>query len=289
MPAVLDPSAQSAFPDPPPGLHLVATPIGNLGDISARAAHTLRRADKILCEDTRVTAKLVQHLGIATPLLSYHEHNAGKLRPRLLADLQAGSCFALVSDAGTPLISDPGYKLVRAALDASVTVSGVPGPVAAIHALTLSGLPSQAFAFAGFLPTKTVARRQALTGYQSFPGTLILYESASRLTALLGDIEEVLGGERQGAVARELTKRYEEVRRGHCAELAEHYRKTGPPKGELVVLIGPRPKAEISDAALDQALEAAAAHQSRRTAIDQVSEALGLPRTRVYRRALEIL
>jgi 16S rRNA (cytidine1402-2'-O)-methyltransferase len=270
------------------GLVIVATPIGNARDISLRALDLLRQADCIACEDTRVTGGLMARYGIATPLLAYHEHNAARMRPLLLERLQRGETIALVSDAGTPLVSDPGYKLVRAALAASIAVTTLPGASAALAALVLSGLPTDRFFFAGFLPPRSGARRTELAELARIPATLIFFESAGRLADCLADMTTVFA-ERDAAVARELTKLYEEVRRGTVAELAAHYAAVDPPKGEIVIVIGPPPAAvEASDAAIDAALRAALASASLRDAVAMVAAAWGAPRRRVYARALAL-
>ncbi|MFI4987676.1 MAG: 16S rRNA (cytidine(1402)-2'-O)-methyltransferase [Alphaproteobacteria bacterium] len=271
-----------------PGLYLVATPIGNLGDITLRALDVLRGVALIACEDTRVTGKLLAAYGIAARMTPYHEHNAEHARPALIAKLTQGAAVALVSDAGTPLVSDPGYKLVRAALAAGIRVSVIPGASAVLAALTLAGLPSDRFLFAGFLPAKAGERKKTLSALAAVPATLVLYETAPRLAASLADMAELLGA-REAAVARELTKLFEEVRRGPLAELARHYREAGPPKGELVVVIAPPAAAAPADAAtLDRMLEEALARASLRDAADAVAAASGLPRRRVYGRALEL-
>ena len=220
------------------GLGLVATPIGNAADITLRALAALRAADAILCEDTRVSAKLLARHGIRRPLVAYHEHNAERMRPKILERLRRGESLTLISDAGTPLVSDPGYKLVQDALAAGLPVTAMPGPSAAIAALVLSGLPPDRFFFAGFLPPKSAQRRQALGELAAVPATLIVYESAKRLPATLADMAAVLGA-RPAAVARELTKLFEEVRRDDLAALAAHYAAAGPPLGEVVVVVGP--------------------------------------------------
>ncbi len=266
----------------------MATPIGNLGDITLRALETLARADAIACEDTRVTRKLLDAHGIERPLVSYHEHNAARVRPRLIARLQAGEAVALVSDAGTPLISDPGHKLVRAATEAGLKVEALPGASAVTSALVVSGLPSDRFLFAGFLPAKSAARRTALAGLSDIAVTLIFLESARRLPAALADMAAVLG-ERPAAVARELTKLHEEVRRDRLDRLAAHYAAAGPPKGEVVVVVGPADAAaETTAAELDRQLLAALDRDSLRDAVAAVTEATGLSRRRVYARALEL-
>ena len=273
---------------PAPGLHLVATPIGNLGDISERALMALRGADRILCEDTRVTAKLLARYGIKRPLEPYHDHNAEKMRPAILAALRQGERLALVSDAGTPLVSDPGYKLVRAAIAENLPVTAEPGPSAALTALILSGLPPDRFLFAGFLPRRTAARRQVLAGWASLDATLIFYEAAPRLAASLADMAEILGP-RPAAVARELTKLHEEVRRGEVGELGEYYRGEGPPRGEIVVVVGPpEPAAPLAEDELDRRLRAAVGEFGVRDAAAKLASETGLPRQDLYRRALAI-
>ncbi|HKO09309.1 MAG TPA: 16S rRNA (cytidine(1402)-2'-O)-methyltransferase [Alphaproteobacteria bacterium] len=272
----------------PPGLYLVATPIGNLGDITLRALEVLRGVALIACEDTRVTGKLLAAYGISARLSPYHEHNAERARPKLLAELARGAAVALVSDAGTPLVSDPGHKLVREALALGLPVTAVPGASAVLTALALSALPSERFLFAGFLPAKAGQRRKTLAELAAIPATLVLFETAPRLANSLADMAELLG-ERTAAVARELTKLYEEVRRGPLAELARHYREAGPPKGELVVVVGPPKAKEPPDAAmLDRMLEAALSEASLRDAAERVAAASGLARRRVYARALEL-
>jgi 16S rRNA (cytidine1402-2'-O)-methyltransferase len=270
-----------------PGLYLVATPIGNVEDITLRALKTLGQADVIVCEDTRVSAKLLARHGIERPLLAYHEHNAERMRPLLLERLKRGERMALISDAGTPLVSDPGFKLVRAALAENLPVTTLPGPSAALAALVLSGLPSDRFLFAGFLPPKTAARRRALAGLQEVKATLVFFESGPRLGEALADMAAVLG-ERDAAVARELTKLYEEVRRGALAALAAHYAAAGPPRGELVVVVGPPATTApaVSDEALDHQLAEALGHMSIRDASAAVAAATGKPRREVYARAL---
>ena len=271
------------------GLYLVATPIGNLRDISLRALDLLGAADVVACEDTRVTAKLMARYRLTAPRVPYHEHNAERMRPHLIERLKAGAVVALVSDAGTPLISDPGYKLVRAALAEGIPVTALPGASSALTALVLSGLPSDRFLFAGFLSPKSAARRRELSELGAVPATLVLFETAPRLAAALGDMAEILG-DRPAAVARELTKLYEEVRHGGLAELAAHYRESGPPKGELVIVIAPPAAAqsEATDGALDAALGAALATMSVKDASAVVASATGRPRRLVYQRALAL-
>ncbi len=275
----------------PQGLSVVATPIGNAGDITLRALDALRRVAAVACEDTRVTMKLFALHGIATTLIAYHDHNAERVRPQLIQRLKAGEALALVSDAGTPLISDPGYKLVRACVDAGIAVTSLPGPSAAIAALTLAGLPTDRFFFAGFLPQRQAARRSAIAGIAQVPGSLVFYESPRRLAESLSDLAAVLG-DREAAVARELTKRFEELRRGRLAALAAHYAAAGAPRGEAVVVVGPADVAP-GDAAgesggLDALLTQALSRASLRDAVDEVAAATGLRRRQVYKRALEL-
>jgi 16S rRNA (cytidine1402-2'-O)-methyltransferase len=272
---------------PAPGLYLVSTPIGNLDDITLRAIKVLRGADLIACEDTRVTGKLLSLLGVeAPPLTPYHEHNAERARPALLARLREGAVVAQVSDAGTPLVSDPGYRLVRDCLAEGLPVTSLPGASAALTALQLSGLPSDRFLFAGFLPSKEGARRTALAEVAAAPATLIFYESPHRLADTLADMVAVLGP-RPAAVARELTKLYEEVRRDSLDALAAHYVAAGGPRGEVVVVVGPpiaAPPATAED--VDTQLRDALATMSARDAAAVVAAATGLPRRRIYARAI---
>lgn len=265
----------------------MATPIGNAADLTLRAIETLGAVDAIACEDTRVTAKLLAIHGIRKPLVSYHEHNAEKMRPQLIRRLQEGETMALVSDAGTPLVSDPGYKLVRACHEAGIPVTALPGPSSVLTALVLSGLPSDRFLFAGFLPSRGTARRKALVEVAGIQATLILMETAPRLADSLADMAAVLG-DREAAVARELTKLFEEVRRGRLSDLAAHYSEAGPPKGEVTLVVAP-PAADAADPAadLDALLGEAMEGLSVRDAADKVAAATGLPRRQVYARALE--
>ena len=268
-----------------PGLHIVATPIGNLGDLSARAAETLRRADQILVEDTRVTAKLLQHIGAKVPMSRYDDHSSEHARDAIIAKL-ADHAIALVSDAGTPLISDPGYKLVRAAKAAGHQVYTVPGPSAAVAALTLAGLPTDRFLFLGFLPAKAKAREDAIGEVADIRATLVLYESGPRLGDALAALAQGLGA-REAAVVREITKLHEECVAGSLAELSQRYLETAP-KGEIVIVIGPPPQnAAASDEQLDAALDEALGRLSPSRAAAEVAERLGMPRKRAYARALE--
>ena len=268
-----------------PGLHLVATPIGNLGDVTLRALWVLRNADGILCEDTRVTARLLSRFGITTPLSPYHDHNADRVRPIVLEALHRGEKVALVSDAGTPLVSDPGFKLVRDALANNLPVTAAPGPSAALTALILSGLPPEVFLFAGFLPPRSGARRRMLAQWAKLVATLVFFEGPSRLAASLSDMAEILS-DRNVAVARELTKRYEEVRRGRLSALAEHYREAGPPRGEVVIVVGPPEPEAPREADIDTRLDRLLDTHSLRDAVAQLAAETGIPRRSLYDRAL---
>ncbi len=277
------PSIPEGTPDP--GLYIVATPIGNLGDMTLRAIGVLRSAAVVACEDTRVTGKLLKHFGIKARLQRLDDHAPPELRARLI-DLARGEAVALVSDAGTPLISDPGYRLVREARAAGVTVISVPGACAAVSALAIAGLPSDRFLFAGFLPVKDKARRDALEGLAGIAATLVFYETAPRLERSLLAIAE-LWPEREVAVARELTKLHEECRTGTAATLADHY-AAHPPKGEIVLLIGPPADAETPVADSDALLRAALADAGPGKAAGIVAKATGLDRAALYARALEL-
>jgi 16S rRNA (cytidine1402-2'-O)-methyltransferase len=279
--------AEAEAPGPAPGLHLVATPIGNLGDVSLRALAVLRGVDRIWCEDTRVTTRLLARYGIRTPLEAYHDHNAEQVRPRVLAALRRGKRVALTSDAGTPLVSDPGYKLVRAAIAEGLPVTAAPGASAALTALILSGLPPDPFLFAGFLPKQQNARRQALARWAGLEASLVFYEAPPRLAATLADMAEILGT-RPAAVARELTKLHEEVRRGSLADLADHYREHGPPRGETVIVAGPPEPTAPDPEEVDRRLRAALAEFGVRDAAAKIAAETGLRRAELYRRALAI-
>jgi 16S rRNA (cytidine1402-2'-O)-methyltransferase len=283
-----DPAPETGGAPLSPGLYIVATPIGNLRDITLRALDVLKRADAILCEDTRVTATLARRYGLGAERIAYHDHNADAVRPGLIARLAAGAALALVSDAGTPLVSDPGFKLVRDAAGAGVAVVPVPGASAALAALTVAGLPTDRFLFAGFLPAKSAGRRRELRELAAVPASLVFYETAPRLADALADMAAMLG-DRPAAVARELTKLHEEIRRESLTALAEHYRKAGPPKGEIVVIVGP-PAAQIAatEEDLDAQLAAALRTSSLREASAAVAAATGLPRRQVYARALAL-
>ncbi|PJK28399.1 16S rRNA (cytidine(1402)-2'-O)-methyltransferase [Minwuia thermotolerans] len=274
-------------PKPGSGLYVVATPIGNLGDISERAREVLASADLVLAEDRRMAARLLQHIGVRTTVANYHEHNAARARPDILRRLAEGQVIALTSDAGTPLISDPGYRLVDEALEAGVAVRAVPGPSAVIAALSVSGLPTDRFMFVGFPPPKQAARRSFLAEVAGIAATLVFYESPRRLPDCLRDMAAVLG-DRPAAVARELTKLHEEVRRGGLPDLADHYTAAGPPKGEIVIIVGPPAAAETDWAAIDRELADRLTGESLRDAVDAVAAGSGAPRKAVYRRALAL-
>ncbi|MGA0234791.1 MAG: 16S rRNA (cytidine(1402)-2'-O)-methyltransferase [Alphaproteobacteria bacterium] len=269
-------------------LILVTTPIGNLGDMAPRGVEAMNAADIVLCEDTRVTRKLATRFGIDTRLIPLHDHNEDQMIEGIVQRLQQGQTVALVSDAGMPLISDPGYRLVRAVIAAGFEVTGVPGANAALMALQLSGLPTDRFLFAGFPPTKTVGRKKWLEELATVSATLIFYESPNRLAAALADMAEVMG-DRPAAVSRELTKQFEETRRGALPALAEHYLQAGPPKGEICICIGsPPPPQPASEAELDEAIKAALVTQSVKNAAAEVAKELNLPKRDVYQRALTL-
>ena len=272
-----------------PGLHVVATPIGNLRDITLRALATLAAADAVIAEDTRVSRNLLAHYGIATPLVAYHEHNAAAMRPVLIARLQKGDKLALISDAGTPLVSDPGFKLVAEALAAHIPVTSAPGPSAVLAALVVAGLPTDLFFFEGFLPAKSGARRARISELSAIPGTLVLFESPRRLAETLADLAAVLGP-RQAAVARELTKHFESVRRGALTDLAADYERDGPPKGEIVLLVAPpgEDAPALDGAAFDEKIRAAMEKFSLKDAASIVAAETGQPRRKIYARALEL-
>jgi 16S rRNA (cytidine1402-2'-O)-methyltransferase len=270
-----------------PGLHIVSTPIGNLGDVTLRALSTLAAADLIACEDTRVTRKLLDRYAIGAPLTPYHDHNAATARPKLLQKLAERAAIALVSDAGTPLISDPGYKLVRAAQEAGYAVTAIPGASSILAALTVSGLPTDQFFFAGFLPPKQAARRARIAELARVPATLIVFETGPRLAETLADLAAALG-EREAAVCRELTKLHEEVRRGPLATLA-HASAEHETRGEFVLVIAPpMAAAQPSEDDADALLRAALARTSLKDAVGEVAVATGLPRRTLYQRALAL-
>jgi 16S rRNA (cytidine1402-2'-O)-methyltransferase len=269
------------------GLYVVATPIGHLSDITLRALETLAAADVIACEDTRVTRKLLDRYGIATRLTAYHDYNAAAARPKLLERLAAGEAVALVSDAGTPLISDPGYRLVRAAREAGHAVTTVPGSSAVLAALAVAGLATDRFFFDGFLPPKPAARRARIAELSAIPATLVLFETGPRIAAALADLAAGLG-EREAAVCRELTKLHEEVRRAGLATLARSYAAEDAPRGEIVVVIAPPPARQPDGDKLDSLLRAALGRASVKDAVAEVAAATGRPRRDVYQRALAL-
>lgn len=290
---------QDPLPDPPgdrratvpAGLVLVPTPLGNLGDMTTRAVATLRAADMALCEDSRVTARLFAHLGIATRLVPLHEHNEDARVAQVLDLLRQGKRVALVSDAGTPLVSDPGYRLVRAAIAAGLPVGALPGPNAAVLALVLSGLPPQPFLFMGFPPPREAARRAAFAQLREaeragLRATSLWYEAPHRLAETLADMAAVFG-DRPAAVARELTKRFEEVRRAPLPELSAYYAAQAA-RGEITVVVGPAPEEAAAQVDVDALLRAALAELSLKEAVARVTAATGLPRKTVYARALAV-
>jgi len=270
-----------------PGLYLVATPIGNLGDITFRALETLAAADMIACEDTRVTHRLLERYGISSTLSPYHDHNAQAARPKILERLAQGAAISLVSDAGTPLISDPGYKLVRAALEAGHMVTALPGASSVLGALAAAGLPTDRFFFEGFLPAKQVARRTRIGELAGIPATLVLFETGPRLANALADLAAAFG-QREAAICRELTKLHEEIRRGDLAALAAAYAQGGETRGEFVIVVAPpSAQAAMPDAAdVDDLLRRALADASLKDAVSAVAEATGMARREVYQRAL---
>jgi 16S rRNA (cytidine1402-2'-O)-methyltransferase len=275
-------------PPLPAGLYLVATPIGNLRDITLRALEVLAAADLIACEDTRVTRKLLDRYGIATPLTPYHEHNAAEARPKLIARLADGAAVALVSDAGTPLVSDPGYKLVREARAAGASVTALPGASAVLAALTLSGLPTDRFLFEGFLPAKEEARRARINELKRIPATLVLFETGPRVAAALADLAADLGP-RQAAICRELTKLYEEVRRGDLDTLAREAAQADEPRGEIVIVVAPPDRQSgLAPVDLDALLRQALDRLSVKEAVAEIAAVTGEPRRGVYQRALAL-
>ncbi len=268
-------------------LFLVATPIGNLGDITLRALETLKSADRIACEDTRVSGGLLHHYGIKMPLMSYHAHNEAEATETLLAALMAGDRVALISDAGTPLLSDPGARLVAATIAAGIRVTPIPGASALLSAVTIAGLPAEQFFYAGFLPSKSTARRAALTALATIPTTLVFYEAPHRLTDTLADLEAAFG-DRPAAVARELTKLYEECRRAPLSVLLAHYTAT-PARGECVIVVaGAAPAAAMDDDAIDAALTEAMKTQRLKDAVAEVAKNSGRAKSDVYARALAL-
>jgi 16S rRNA (cytidine1402-2'-O)-methyltransferase len=277
-----------AAPQLAAGLYLVATPIGNLRDMTLRALEILAAADLVACEDTRVTRKLFDHYGLSTPLTPYHDHNAEAVRPKILDKIAAGGAVALVSDAGTPLISDPGYRLVRAAHEAGHPVTAAPGASAVLAALTVAGLATDRFFFEGFLPAKSAAKRARIAELTRIPSTLVLFESGPRIAATLADLAEGLGA-REAAIGRELTKLHEEVRRGTLDRLARDYAAGAEMRGEFVIVIaGPIAPEQPDEAEIDAMLRAALARTSVKDAVAEVAAATGEPRRAIYGRALEL-
>jgi 16S rRNA (cytidine1402-2'-O)-methyltransferase len=281
-------SSQILPPKIQPGLYIVATPIGNLRDITLRALDVLAQAELILCEDTRVSAKLLSHYGVHAPTLSYNDHNGSQRRPAIMQALKEGKRVALVSDAGTPLISDPGYKLVKEVVDEGVYVSVLPGASSVLAALCIAGLPTDRFFFAGFLPAKQEACRKAIRELKSVPATLVVFESARRLPEALALLAQELGN-REAAVTRELTKLFEEARRGTLSELAAIYEKEGEPKGEVVLVIGPPQEEMTSDTDIEHSLAKLLATHSVKEAASIVAEQSGRPRKDVYTLALKLV
>jgi 16S rRNA (cytidine1402-2'-O)-methyltransferase len=281
-------SQEIEAPRADPGLYLVATPIGNLGDMTLRGLEILAGVDVIACEDTRVTRKLTDRYGVATPLVPYHDHNAETARPKLLARLAEGQSVALVSDAGTPLISDPGYKLVREAREAGLVVTAVPGASAVMAAVASAGLPTDRFLFEGFLPSREQARRSRIAELAEVPATLVFFETGPRIAAMLNDLGAVLGA-RDAAVCRELTKLHEEVRRGDLGSLARIWDEGAETRGEFVVVVGPpAPAPAVETDALDDLLRRALATASLKDAVEAVVAATGHKRRLVYQRALSL-
>jgi len=294
--AIREPASYTAFgmkaeAEPlTPGLHIVATPIGNLKDVSFRALGTLAAADVVFAEDTRVSRKLLAHYGITTPLIAYHEHNAAEMRPKIIARLKEGQALALISDAGTPLVSDPGYRLIEAVLAEGFNVVPVPGPSAVLAALVAAGLPTDRFFFEGFLPPKSAARRERLAALATISATLVFFESPHRLVDMLRDALETLG-DRTAVVARELTKLYETVRRGTLQNLTSEFEAASRPKGEIVVLIGATVTSDKLNEAtegLDGRLRQHLTHLSVKDAVAVAVEETGLPRRQVYARAVAL-
>lgn len=269
-------------------LYLVATPIGNLGDVTLRALETLAAADILACEDTRVSRVLLERYGIRRRTVAYHEHNASEAGPKLIAALESGQSVALISDAGTPLVSDPGYRLVGEAAERSIKVVPIPGASAVLAALTASGLPSDTFLFAGFLPTKTGQRETRLLELKATPATLIFFESPRRLAETLEAMAGTLGGDRDAAVGRELTKAFEETRRGTLAGLAAHYAAADTPKGEVVICVGPAAEKASEPADIDRLLLSLASEMPASKAAAEAAKMTGGQKQALYRRLLEL-
>lgn len=269
------------------GLYLVATPIGNLGDLSPRAVAVLKNADVVACEDTRITGKLLSLNAISTPMVNYHEHNADKMRPVLTARLKKGETVALVSDAGTPLVSDPGHKLVADCIKEGIYVTAVPGASALLTALQLSGLPTRRFLFQGFLPPKSSARKTTLSELKNVPSTLIFYEAPQRMSETLTDMKEVLG-DRDCSVSRELTKKFEQTVRGKISDILDLYAQDGVPKGEFVVVVAPPLEEKAGERDVETALKQALETMSVKDAAAFVAQALNANKKEVYTLALKL-
>jgi len=270
-----------------PGIYLISTPIGNLRDITFRALDTLNGADIVLCEDTRVTGKLLRAYGFKKPMQVYNDHSSDNQRARIIEAVQNGNAVAILSDAGTPLISDPGYKLVRLAIEADLYITSVPGPSAALCGVQLSGLPTNQFSFLGFLPPKSGARVQMLQQWGEAPGSLIIYETGPRLIDSLMDMKQVFGN-RDVAVTRELTKMFEEVRRGSFEDVVAHYEDKGTPKGEIVVIVAPKTEEVVSGESLEKQIKKALETMSVRDAAEMVAKASGKPKRAIYTLALKL-
>ncbi|MEL6663765.1 MAG: 16S rRNA (cytidine(1402)-2'-O)-methyltransferase [Pseudomonadota bacterium] len=270
------------------GLYVVSTPIGNLRDVTLRALDVLAGVDEVLAEDTRTARKLLDAYDIRARVSPYHDHNGAARRPEILEKLEGGAAVALISDAGTPLVSDPGFKLVREAAVAGHTIVPIPGASAVLAGLVVAGLPSDRFLFAGFLPPKSAARRNVLEEISGIEATLVFYESGPRLAAALTDMADVLGRDREACVARELTKLFEEARRDRLGALAEHYAEQGGPKGEIVVLVGPPQAPGASEADIAAALIDALQSHPTKQAANAVADALGIPKREAYQRALAL-
>ncbi len=275
-------------PSLPGGLHITATPIGNLGDMTLRALATLAAADVILCEDTRVTSRLLERYGIRRPMKPYHEHNAEKVRPAIIAALQAGAAYALVSDAGVPLVSDPGYRLVKACIENDIAVTALPGASAVLTALALSGLPTDCFTFIGFLPQRQKARHDLLMQFKAIPSTLIAFESPHRIVDALSDVAMVLG-DRRIAVARELTKLHEEVLRGTAEDVRHILAARDSIKGEICLVIAPpeETNAQANDDDIESAITVALSENPASKAAAIVAKTLGMPKEDIYARILK--
>ncbi len=270
-----------------PGLYVTATPIGNLADITYRAVNVLNCVDLILCEDTRVSAKLLSHYEISTNCIAYHDHNGARVRPQVVEKLKSGAAIALISDAGTPLISDPGFKLVREAADLGINILSVPGPSSPIAALSIAGLPSDRFLFLGFLPAKTHARRQVLSEVSGINSTLVFLETGPRLIKMLRDVLDVLGP-RRGVVAREMTKLYEEVSRGTIDQLIERFGEVARVKGEIVVIVEPPAEKAFTADEIDSLITEHLHSTSLKEAVAHVAEITGVARRKIYTRALSL-